>query len=141
MTTIITNIYKVNSKYGKMFNCENIQINNLKMINSIEYTIYVYKDLYLYIDKDNHKQCFRYKNINHTLKDNYLIEKVEEIVMHLANFPFINNYDKIYKKKIVTYKDNNNNEFNLVLEKSNVDISYLSFKNDIDANKIIKFIV
>ena len=139
------NIYKIQNQPKSECNilaCDNFKImKTLKNINTVSYKIYIYKNLYLYVDAYENKTCIKYETKETKIIDNnYLIEYQEYSIVPLELFPFIEHYDKIIQcQKVTTYYDITNKfKFNVI---NDDHISYINITDDdADINKLLKFI-
>jgi len=140
------NIYKIHNQVPEQCDnilaCDNFKImKTLKNMNTISYKIYIYKNLYLYVDVNGNKTCIKYETKETKITDNkYLQEYQEYSIIPLELFPFIDHYDKIIEcQTITTYYDITNKlKFNIVMDDH---ISYINITDDIvDINNILKFI-
>lgn len=149
MTNIITNIYKINHESEHLINCDQIRLTD-KMIcqKKSSFTIYVYKELYLYIDSDGNKKCYRRISLNNTVDSKFFKETYQLLGLPLDNFPFIDKYDQVINQTTYNFSVQSNNknkvDINLIKESLNnspdKEISYINLNNDIDIREIISFI-
>ena len=150
MANIITNIYKINHRSEHCMTCDNIKLSNkINYRTKLSFTIYIYKELYLYVDSNGNKRCYRKNNLCNSVDyKKFFKDTIKLIELPLENFPFIDKYDQIINQTIFTFLINNNNkneiEINLIKESTNIypnqEISYISVNNDINIQEIISFI-
>ena len=104
--------------------------------------VYQYKNLYLIIDENNGKECFRIENIDYKLSDDFVINSYKITTIMLTLFPFINKYDSILERVIETY-NYKNKSYAYVTEtdiKTNESIKYIKVSN-YDDNEVMDLIM
>jgi len=104
----INNIFTVKQKSEFVYECINTDVNtsHLKLIDTIDTKIYIYKDLQLHIDKNNHDQYIKIDNDGHYQDNNILMQKLLISPSDSTTFPLINKYDNIISRQTKIYYDN-----------------------------------
>ena len=151
MSNNITNLYKIKQKSDYIIKCDNIKISNkIKCYKKSTFRVYVYGELYLYIDSVNNKKCYHKENLKNTIHDGkFFIERSKLVELPLENFPFIDKYDQIIDQTVFTYivndKSKNKIEINHIKE-SNIntpekEVSYINSNSDVICIQDIIFFI
>ena len=141
----VTDIFVVNKIGGNILKCNsNIKLTNItkefKKLSEIEYKVYLYNNMNFMIDvKDNKKICESVEYVNNKLVGNKLL--VDSIVkaLHVYAFPFIDKYNDVVSRHIITYQNGISiiNETNL---KSNESLLFIRIDNQASLDKVLKLI-
>ncbi len=156
MKTNITDVFIINKKTDNLMECKNIDTSNIfnksnksnkfKKISETKYKMYVKNNMTLLIDSKNNKYCELVEYNNNQLITNKLIVNYIVKAIPLCSFPFIDEYDDIIQRYIVTYGNGIHNNIHIIKEtnlKSNETVTFIRLDNPntLDLENILELIV
>jgi hypothetical protein len=132
--SIINNIFTTTQKGDNLFECINITYNTsqLKLTNTSNSQVYVYKDLQLHVDKNNNKQYIKVINDSHHQQNNVIIQKIYTTIIQPVQFPLINKYDNVISRQIKTFHDNKTNIY--------INVIYDTFTNTNNKKELVTYL-